>query len=316
MFNLSTDQGIFMFPIMIGIGCTALLWLFRLLKTCVTERSKRYGYNALWILPFSLMTVCAIHPHGYFPSICISWIFVGWLFATACAILQKKISIKKSWKWILEETMRRTICTVDEMRSSLLGVNKKWIGLSRWKQILWILSIVGIGLLIMVINQDTVCLVSVGWWILFAFFTMFRCIHSCKGLVFFWFTYALASAVLLACMIGDRLPNGIVNDVAVYCTICAVLTGFWCISAVVSDFDAAKLAGATVNTTTTIMLLGVNIFFATLQRQFGLMEASNYDSAIYVMNVALFPIVAAGYLAMLLVDIAQYSRKRGIAPKR
>lgn len=138
------------------------------------------------------------------------------------------------------------------------------------------------------------------------------CIHSCKGLLKFWFVESLLFSVSGGGVLLDFIPNQAVNEVGVYCLFILIFTLFWGVSAGIADFEAAKMAGSIVNTGTTILLLAGNVLLTWCKQALSSAEMTETMQAQlqFGINVILLPLVVAGYLVALFVEGQNYYLRR------
>lgn len=219
--------------------------------------------------------------------------------------------------------MKHVIRCIDWLKAKLLwfwdsrSYSAKMVRRSLLISIIGALLILGIFFRESVYFTAGVVVVFCVYCILLFAFTLYECISSCKALVRFWSLYAILPTWGIYSILATVIPGRLWRQPPVaYTCICIILTIFWCLSAGIADYDVAKMAGAIVNTSTTILLLAINILFGWMWRVEGLIPAAASEEFIYAVNLIVFPVVAAGYLAVLFTDGINYWRKRYLEPEK
>ena len=146
--------------------------------------------------------------------------------------------------------------------------------------------------------------------------------HSCGRLLSVWLLGSFAVSTLGAAAILELLPSDMENPLILYIAVVLLITLSWNITALLADYDVAKMACNVVNTITTIAMLFVNICFYWCSAGFiqwlhekspqlaDLASIFTVEEYIYGSNMLLFPLVAAGFIAALFVEGKQYILKR------
>lgn len=299
-------------------SAVALLYFWRLIQCLAFQSRTKCTYHALWFLPYSVRIFVPALPEGYISSDRSILILILWIFSLVCAIIQLNFPLKNIQGWIVEARMKGIINFVDCFRHFLISAGDMFSRtFARFRAFtdLLLYSLLAVAA---VFAPRSIFLLLLGYWIISLLCRLYRCISSCKTLVSFWMGRALISAILLSLFLINAMPAKTIAVPLLYCLICIFLTVFWSLSAGIVDYDVAKMAGAIINTFTTILLVAVNILFGWLQRDTQLSFFVNLkdisEKVIYIANLVIFPVVMAGYLAMLFADGLEYWRNRHKLP--
>lgn len=307
-----------------AFAATAIMWTARLIKSLAFSYRTKCTYHGFWVLPYTMFLIAPGLPDGY-----ISWsyfvLMLGlWIFSLYCAMILSLHSVKTLQNWMPEAVMRHIIQDIDRLKRLLSVPGAAWSYISDVS--LGVLGISALAVSILLSHFQKAVFLSYIIVIIFAAvcvisfcFSLYQCIFSCRALLLFWSLYGTLMAGLLTLFLAYMVLHNIISafPFIAYGLICFAMTIFWCLSAGVADYDVAKMAGTIVNTGTTILLIAVNIFFGTIQRDVQLDVFSHYlspEDMIYIANLVIFPFVVSGYLAVLFADGIEYWRKRHPAP--
>lgn len=311
----------FNFFFLFAFALMAVCYFWQLIKCWAFGHRTKRTYHALWILPCSMIFLKPVLPVSYFPltqNDSDLTLLILWTLSLICVIIFLFYPIKDSQKWIWEVVMGQVISCVDRCKHLLLSFGEIYAQTPRWFQIILDLLLFILFLLAGIFAPEYAPFLILVYWIISFFCSLHRCIFSCKALVIFWLGRALISAILLSIFLVNAVPANLIKIPLLYCIICVLLTALWCFSAGIVEYDVARMAGAIINTFTTILLVAVNILFGWLQRDSKLTLGVNikdlFAEIIYVINLIVFPVVMSGYLAVLFADGLEYWKKRHTHP--
>lgn len=306
--HLFTDRNSIFIPFIATLAAVSVMYTARLIKSFAFGKcsESKYTYHALWLIPYLLLMLCSLYPYGYFSSNYLAIIFGIWLFSLICAIIQIRITTEKSWKIILEDSMEFVVSTIDCLKRFLMKIGGAYSG---YKGMFYFVFIV-VGLAVLNFAPQFAPILVIIFCMGSVFAILYECISSCKALLKFWFIHALVVALLIGFTLMDRLPSNIINGPLAYGFICVLLTLFWSLSAGIADYDVAKMAGGIINTLTTILTVAINVFAWWLQRNVPQVSSSDREELLYAINLAVLPVLAAGYISMLFINGVEYFKKR------
>lgn len=314
-----------------AFAVTAVVYLKRLIVGLAFRCRSKCTYHALWVIPYSSF-LFHIALCQRIPNDCLFLMHVFWIFSLICAIIHSGFPVKKTKKWIWEAGMRHLICIIDGLRKLIFSIDTVCSPVSNkirrfhpaLQALLTLIEFCMVVALAPFLYRFLLVLCIPGYappalflicYTVFFLFMLIRCISSCGFLILFWIAHIAIAVKFVSFSPKDIIFFNIIDSsFSVYCSVCVIITIFWCLSAGIADYDVAKMAGTIVNTFTTIVLIAVNIIFGWLQRVAGLVSSTDIEEAIYGINLIVFPIVMAGYLAVLFADGIDYWRKRHIPP--
>lgn len=304
----------FLSLLMVLFMATAALYFWRAIKSLAFRCRTKCTYHALWILPYSVYLLGPALPNGYHSkdaSHLMVIFLVLWTFFLVCAIIQLAHPVKNIQERTLDVGMRFIVSRIDRFRCSLISASEKFLRISKGGKALLSVLLLILCSVVVIWSPRYIPGLLVALWVVSIIFVLCLCISSCGALLIFWLFQALTSASLLAVFLAKGMPiNATMMDFLTYYVMCVLLAIFWSLGAGIADYSVTKMAGAIVNTSTTIFLIAVNILFGWIQWEMRMVPSAVFEEAIYIVNLAVFPIVAAGYLAVLFADGIQYWRDR------
>lgn len=292
----------------------ALIYLFRLIFYLIWHERRSCPYRGLWGLPYGLVILLGIHPPGTFNCRILEICLFLWLFALSCAIIQAKVSSSLTWRLWLEDRMEHFFEVIAEIRTMVLKT-EGWLDRLSRVSIIGRIILLTLGMLLfagVVMSIPTsIFLLGPLLYLCVAFFQIYQSVHSCRKLLGVWFSGSVLIALAGVGIVFKVLPNGAVNSPLAYMAFVLLVAFCWGLTALIADYDVAKMAGGIVNTGTTILVLAVNVIFAWCKMNVYVpLPEWDFDYLIYGCNVILLPLVAAGFLAALLVESQEYYRKK------
>ena len=302
-----------LFPIIISAAFITLRFLFRILKMAIFKKGFDKGntednVSLLFVFIGLFWFVYQVYPSESQSKKAIIYIFIPLcILGMVCGTIQNELISLQSGKVLLEDSMKEIVLLVDNLRTFVIWARRKLLAFILGAIFLFVLT--GIAMVIFVDAQPQlrVFIVMLSY-ILFLVFILQSCLHSCGYLLCFFLGHAFFMTFCLMLVVTDRAE--LENGPFWYCFVCFALAFFWSIGAGVSDYDVAKMAGAIINSITTILLVAVNIFSEWVQRVDFLSSIFTSAKIMYGLNLVIFPFVVSGYLAMLFVDGIEYARKK------
>lgn len=288
----------------------AIIYLRRLVSQLRGEPHGKYTYHSLWWpLYVGLLSINGSNYQDFFQKHFI-YLFVLWTFTTLCAIIQIKTSKQRTWGQFWRDSMKCIISGLDSLRNFLTWSSKKWDQIhAGTKFLLCLLAMLVIGVCITWFHQLTAIVGAITGLVLFST-ALYRCLHSLRNLLAFWTFNSVIMAFAIYFILDDIAPVLTGFSPAPYILICIFITSLWCLSAGIADYDVAQMAGKIINTLTTIALVAVNVFVWWAQNEPGVKDVLSGTDLIYEFNLILLPLVVAGYLAVLFIDIVNYYKKK------
>ena len=170
-----------------------------------------------------------------------------------------------TWRSFLEDSMRRLVCGIELAREWILKAGEK---ADQLYLIPFVIRLVAVALTFLVVVIIAVCVPVLAvpflivYYLLAAILTIYKSMHSCGRLLSVWLLGSFAVSTLGAAAILELLPSDMENPLILYIAVVLLITLSWNITALLADYDVAKMACNVVNTITTIAMLFVNICFS------------------------------------------------------
>ncbi|MEG1926057.1 MAG: hypothetical protein RR415_09950 [Ruthenibacterium sp.] len=234
--------------------------------------------------------------------------------AISC-IIRLKLKFPKGATYYMKEFIKNAARITDTIGNMVSDITKK-INMPDWcKSIVNFTILTAIFLLILFYgNIATTALCIVLLFVLSAI-NLHSALHSCSGLLAYWFCDCLAIAVFLVAQ-GLKV-TWIDVSLHKYAYIVFILfyALLWITSTLIADDDPAKLASSIINTMVAIITVIANILLEIYSENIAALFASEgHMNGVEVLlptaiNMMLLPILAAGLLASLAKEVQIYCRK-------
>lgn len=236
---------------------------------------------------------------------------VGLISSTGCCILNKIICFRKeAFKILMEDFFIK----IDKIKSALVYADV-WFSHKEW--LLYAVLTFTSGLYIFAFGRsdlmDGTYIFSILCFAGLYFLWLIPAYRSCRWL--------LAVLFLGPFLFYEILEPIVAADVAAFHDTPEMtkmflrmlfFIAFWCITSLLADEKPIKLALQIVNTATTLLALGINIFAPYLEAEIISQMGETFPSgavSVYL-NGKIFPLVAAGYISLLLKEAQLYGREK------
>lgn len=307
-----------LFPIIISVAFITLRFLFRILKMAIFKEGFDKGntednISLLFVFIGLFWFVYQVYPSESQSKKAIIYIFIPLcILGIVCGIIQNELISLQSGKVFLEDAMKSVVRLIDSIRAFTIW--SKQNSLPFIAMFVVLLFVIGIAIVLCPNTRGLLWVLMAMIACIFLFiYLLQRCLHSCGYLLWFFLGHTFIITFCLMLVVTGRAE--LENGPFWYCFVCFALAFFWSIGAGVSDYDVAKMAGAIINSITTILLVAVNIFSEWVQRVDFLSSIFTSAKIMYGLNLVIFPFVVSGYLAMLFVDGIEYARKKFDIPE-
>lgn len=305
---------LFIVPAVLIMAIFCLIWIVRLIRSFFAKgQGKTYSLDSFIFMMLYFSLIGFGTSDDYIRHIQMGVCTALWTISLICAIIQFKVSKKKTWNEILEEHMRGLIEFCNVLRSMLLRGAQWWKQLNiRIKQgifITWLALLIISGLQK---NINLMAFSLLSFAIAAFLLNVYNCLSSCKALLSFWVMDGLCVVGIFLLYIMPFFPqDALYSSVLDYGIFCFCLLVFWIISAGIADYDVAKMATQVVNTITTILLLTANVLFIWCKNNiFVPLAGWDWETLIDWTNLFLLPFVISGYLAALFADGKYYIEEK------
>lgn len=287
---------------------------YAVLSSLVVIRNKCANYREPFGLTALSFTVGAM-TNMLMPACCMRFYWKCWtgalLFSIGCYILNKMICFRKAAVGMIVNSFLEKI---RKIKSKLLYA-EQWFAQKRW--FLYVVLGFASGMYIFAFNNDdpvegsyifaTLCFVGL------YFLWLIPAQRSCRWILAILILGPLLAYNVLEPAIGAEIPLSEPDPVLtkVFLRLMFFLA-FWIVTALLADEKPVKLALLVVNTATTLLALGINIFAPYLETeilsQAGEQIMSGAVSAYF--NGMIFPLVGAGYLSLLIKEAQVYLEEK------